>query len=284
LADKLQAMEILAPAKINLSLRITGRRDDGYHEVETFIAPVSVADELTLEHGETGKGIQFQCDDPSLPAGDDNLVVRAARGFFETTNIPADVRIALRKKIPHGAGLGGGSSDAASALIALNQFFQTNLPREALAELGAKIGSDVPFFIFDSAAICRGRGELVSPQRLADRLSLLLLKPGFAVTTATAYGAWKKSRELPGISYAPQQFRGHIFVNDLERPVFEKFVFLAQLKTWLLGQPEVGAALMSGSGSTMFAVLKENSAAAALAERVRAELDPKLWIFAGHTC
>src|SRR5438270_12994062 len=104
-------MEILAPAKINLSLRITGRRDDGYHELETFIAPVSLADELTLERGETGKGIQFQCDDASIPAGDDNLVVGAARRFSETTNIPADVRIQLRKKIPHGAGLGGGSSD-----------------------------------------------------------------------------------------------------------------------------------------------------------------------------
>jgi 4-diphosphocytidyl-2-C-methyl-D-erythritol kinase len=252
--------------------------------VETFIAPISLADELTLERGETGQGIMFECDDASLPPGGDNLVVRAARAFFGRTNIPADVRITLRKKIPHGAGLGGGSSDAASALIVLNKLFETNLPRAVLAELGAIIGSDVPFFIFDSAAICRGRGELVSPQRLADRLSLLLLKPEFGVPTAMAYAGWEKSREIPGISYARQEFYGHGFINDLERPVFEKFVFLAEMKMWLLGQPEVGAALMSGSGSTMFAVLKEKSDAAALGERARAELDPKLWIFAGQTC
>ena len=204
--------------------------------------------------------------------------------FLRSTNVPAGVRITLRKKIPQAAGLGGGSSDAASALIALNELFQTKLPRETLAELGANIGSDVPFFIFGSAAICRGRGELVSPQPLANSLSVLLLKPEFGVPTATAYARWEKSREIPGVSYTPQDFRGHSFVNDLERPVFEKFVFLAQLKMWLLGQPEVGAALMSGSGSTMFAVLKEKSGGEAIAERARAELDPKLWIFAAETC
>jgi len=277
-------MHVFPPAKINLSLRITGRREDGYHGVETFMAPISLADELTLERGETGLGIQFECDDALLPQGADNLVVRAARTFFERTAISASVRIALRKRIPHGAGLGGGSSDAASALVALNQLFETKLSRESLAELGATIGSDVPFFIFNSAAVCRGRGELISPQSLPEPLSFLLLKPHFGVATAMAYGRWEKSRELVGISYAAQDFRGNKFFNDLERPVFEKFVFLAEIKMWLLGQPEVGAALMSGSGSTMFAVLKENSDAEALGKRARSELDPKLWIFAAETC
>jgi len=247
------------------------------------MAPISLTDELILERGETGQGIQFECNDSSLPMDSNNFVVRAADMFFARANTSGDVRITLQKNIPHGAGLGGGSSDAASTLLALNQMFQTNLPREALAELGAGIGSDVPFFIFNSAAICRGRGELVSPQRLSEPLSFLLLKPDFGVPTAMAYGNWEKSRKIAGISYAAQEFRGQTFFNDLERPVFEKFVFLGQLKMWLLGQPEVGAALMSGSGSTLFAVLKENGSANALGERARAELDPKLWIFAGET-
>ena len=120
--------------------------------------------------------------------------------------------------------------------------------------MGETIGSDVPFFIFQSAAICRGRGELVTPRKFHEQLSILLLKPAFAVPTEWAYSRWQDSREIPGVPYAAQQFADQTFLNDLERPVFEKFVFLAQLKMWLLRQPEVGAALMSGSGSTMFAV------------------------------
>jgi 4-diphosphocytidyl-2-C-methyl-D-erythritol kinase len=276
-------MQVSAPAKINLSLRIAGRRADGFHEIETFIVPISLADELVLEKNEVRKGIQFRCDDLSVPQGEENLVVRAARLFFDRANVSPDARIELRKRIPHGAGLGGGSSDAASALIGLNELFHTNLPREALAELGAMIGSDVPFFIFGSAALCRGRGELVSPQQLAEHFSLLLLKPAFGVPTAWAYSRWSDSREIAGVPYAPQDFLGHRFVNDLERPVFEKFVFLAEMKKWLLQQSEVDAALMSGSGSTMFAVLKEGASADGLTQRARDELDPELWVWACAT-
>ena len=274
-------MQVSAPAKIYLSLRITGRRADGFHELETLIAPISLADELFLERNSAGQGMHFQCDDASVPQGEENLVVRAAREFFAKTGVAPDIRMDLRKRIPHGAGLGGGSSDAASVLIGLNKLFETNLPREVLVELSASIGSDVPFFLFGSAALCRGRGELVSPQPLAEPLNLLLLKPEFGVPTATAYARWQDSREIPGISYAPQKFLGHSFFNDLERPVFEKFVFLSAMKEWLLKQEEVGAALMSGSGSTMFAVLKNLSVAEAVAERAKSELDPRLWC---HAC
>ena len=274
-------MQVSAPAKVNLSLKIAGKRADGFHEIETFIAPVSLADTLKIEA--QGSGIDFRCDDPSIPPGEENLVVRAAKAFFDATKQKGGVAIKLQKKIPHGAGLGGGSSDAASTLIALNELFATNLPREALAELGATIGSDVPFFIFGSAAMCRGRGELVSPQHLTESLSFLLLKPEFGVPTARAYARWSDSREIPGVPYAPQEFHGHRFSNDLERPVFEKFVFLAEIKVWLLKQPEVAAALMSGSGSTMFTVLKDGPSADKLATRARKELDPRLWVCACET-
>jgi 4-diphosphocytidyl-2-C-methyl-D-erythritol kinase len=139
------------------------------------------------------------------------------------------------------------------------------------------IGSDVPFFIFQSAAVCKGRGELVSPTRLSKQLSVLLLKPEFGVPTQWAYSRWRDSHEIPGVSYCVQKVAQQSFVNELERPVFEKFVFLAQLKMWLLNQPEVGAALMSGSGSTVFAVLRDRADAESLARRAKAELDPELW-------
>lgn len=124
---------------------------------------------------------------------------------------------------------------------------------------------------------------MVVPVKLQRQFSILLLKPGFAVSTGWAYSRWQDSREISGIRYEAQEFIGQTFVNDLERPVFEKFVFLAQLKTWLLSQSEVGAALMSGSGSTMFAVMCEDADADSVAKRAKAALDPELWTGACKT-
>jgi 4-diphosphocytidyl-2-C-methyl-D-erythritol kinase len=280
---EMNGMQVLAPAKINLSLKVCGRRDDGFHEIETLIAPIRLCDQIEIVERSSTCEIEFHCDDPSVPAGDDNLILRAVKSFFAATKVTRAVSIDLKKRIPHGAGLGGGSSDAASTLLALDKLFETNLPREALAKIAETIGSDVPFFIFESAAMCRGRGELVTPLRLKDKLALLLLKPQFGVSTAWAYTHWQDSLEIPGVSYAAQEFAGQTLLNDLERPVFEKFIFVAQLKMWLLEQPEVGAALMSGSGSTIFATLRENAEANVIAKRAKAELDPELWTAATHT-
>jgi 4-diphosphocytidyl-2-C-methyl-D-erythritol kinase len=274
-------MQILAPAKINLSLKILGRRNDGFHELDTLIVPISLYDEIRIDKGQ--HGIKFRCDDPSVPQDDDNLAVRAAEAFFETTKIESAISIELKKKIPHGAGLGGGSSDAASVLLALNELFEAKLSRKVLAEMAEAIGSDVPFFLFQSAALCKGHGEMVSPVKLNRQFSILLLKPAFAVSTAWAYSRWQNSREVPGIRYEAQEFAEQAFVNDLERPVFEKFVFLAHLKMWLLSQPEVSAALMSGSGSTMFAVMRANTDADSVAKRAKGTLDPELWTCACET-
>ena len=275
-------MQLLAPAKINLSFRIKARRADGFHEIETLMAPISLADRLTIEARPRGDaGIEFSCDDSSLPVDDDNLVVRAARLFQEASKISAGVRIVLEKKIPHGAGLGGGSSDAASTLLGLNELFATTFDQSKLIELGAQLGSDVPFFIVRSAATCRGRGEIVAPAKLPGSFRLLLVKPGFGVPTPWAYGRWKDSREIPGLDYSSQEFGGVGFVNDLERPVFEKHVFLGYLKTWLREQAGVGAALLSGSGSTVFAVLREDGDGEGLAALLRYKVDPTLWT---HLC
>jgi len=276
-------MQVFAPAKVNLSLKILGRRDDGFHDIETLIVPISLCDEIKIDKDDAKEGIEFRCDDASVPQGDDNLAVRAAKTFLEAAKVKSGVAIELKKKIPHGAGLGGGSSDAATTLLALNELFKTNLPREALAKMGETIGSDVPFFIFQSAAICRGRGELVTPLKFHEPLSILLLKPAFVVLTEWAYSRWQDSREIPGVPYAAQQFADQTFINELDHPVIEKFVFLAQLKMWLLRQPEVGAALMSGSGSTMFAVMRQNGDVDLVAERAKSELDPELWTCACET-
>jgi len=274
-------MQVLAPAKINLSLKVRGKRNDGFHDIETLISPISLYDKIDIE--KQNRWIDFSCDDPTLSTGDDNLVVRAAKLFLEHAKIKSGVTIKLQKKIPHGAGLGGGSSDAAATLRGLNQLFETKLPLEELAKLGSQIGSDVPFFLFESAAMCKGRGEIVEPTRIKKKMSILLMKPEFGVASGWAYSRWQDSKEIPGVAYAAQNLEGQSVVNDLERPVFEKFVFLAQLKNWLLKQDEVVVALMSGSGSTVFGVLREKSLGDGLAERARKELDREIWTSACET-
>ncbi len=274
-------MQISAPAKINLSLTIKGKRPDGFHELETLMVPLTLADVLTLEQAPE-PGIAFTCTEPSLPCDDSNLVVRAARRFFETLGREAAVRIHLEKHVPHGAGLGGGSSDAAATLSGLNAMLGLPLPPETVAALAAELGSDVPFFLARGAAVCRGRGEQVEPVELPQALPLLLIKPAFGVPTPWAYKRWKDSLEIPGIPYGPQVFPWGTLVNDLERPVFEKHLFLATLKRWLLAQPETAGALMSGSGSTSFAVLRDKEAGAALEARVKAEFG-EVWTCACRT-
>lgn len=264
---------VAAPAKINLTLRVLGKRPDGFHEIETLILPLAIADRLTVEPADHWA---FTCDDPTVPGDERNLAVQAARLFFAETGLPDRVRMELKKNIPHGAGLGGGSSDAAAALRALNQLHGTGFAREKLIEMAARLGSDVPVFVAGEPAWCRGRGEIVERANFSARLPVVLLKPAFGVPTPWAYRRWRDSLELPGVRYAPQQFEWGRLENDLERPVFEKYLVLAAMKTWLLAQPETTGALMSGSGSTMFALLREAGTGEALAARAR-ELFGECW-------
>ena len=272
-------MEILAPAKVNLSLRVLRRRHDGFHEIESLIVPVSIADRLEIEHSAKG-ALEFMCSDPELPVDERNLVVRAARLFCEKFGVEPHLRIRLHKEIPHGAGLGGGSSDAAATLLALDQLFGTHAP---LDELAAQLGSDVPFFLQHSAAIVHGRGEVVTPTDFPHTLPVLLIKPPFGVPTSWAYQRWQDSREIPGVRYDEQELSWGTLVNDLERPVFEKYVFLAELKMWLLTQPEIAGALMSGSGATIFGVLRNAELANELQTRLNAAFGPDLWCKSART-
>ncbi len=272
-------MKLRAPAKVNLSLRILGRRPDGFHELESLMLPVSLADEITVRTG-IGQGVSVRCDDPSLPQDDSNLAAVAARQFHAHTGIRFTARIEIKKHIPSGAGLGGGSSDAAAVLVALDSLFETALGATELERIAANIGSDVPFFIRRVLAWSRGRGERIepcAPPAGAHPLSLALFKPPFGVETPWAYRHWAASSELPGVNYAAQRWGGWEFVNDLERPVFAKFTLLPVMKSWLRAQPECRAALMSGSGSTMFAACETPAEAEALTARAREYLGASLW-------
>lgn len=275
-------MILTAPAKINLHLRILGRRPDGFHEVETRMCPVSVADEVRLEP-RLDKKVKLTCSDPAVPADESNLALRALRAFESATGIRRGWSIDLKKNIPHGAGLGGGSSNAAAVLRGLNASCGKPLSPETLDGLAAGLGSDVPFFLRGRACEARGRGEILQPVDFPWRLPLVLVKPPFGVSTPWAYERWKESEELPGVLYGQQLCEWGSMANDLERPAFQKWTMLAALKTWMLVQPETRAALMSGSGSTVFAVAHSGAAAAALAARAKAFCGQTTWVRVSET-
>jgi 4-diphosphocytidyl-2-C-methyl-D-erythritol kinase len=276
-----EMLHLEAPAKLNLSLRVLGKRPDGFHEIDTRMVRLpGLHDRLSVRPAEADA---FTCDDPGVPSDGSNLVLKALAAYRAAGGGLRPYAIHLEKRVPHGAGLGGGSSDAAAMLRALDHFSDPPMGTERLMEIAAGLGSDIPFFLGSPVARATGRGEIISASEPLPSLSLLLLKPSFGVATPDAYGGWADARELAGVPYAPQCFSWGELVNDLERPVFWKHLFLAEMKTWLLQRPETAGALMSGSGSTVFAVLHEGADAAALADAARAGLDPTLWSWHGRT-
>ncbi len=264
-----------APAKINLDLRILRKREDGFHEIDTLMMPVALHDELRLTQRSSG-GLAFSCNQPDLETAD-NLVVQALRALEAAMGHALDLAVHLEKRIPSGAGLGGGSSDAAAVLRGARDLFELPLEDSRLEVIGAELGSDVPFFIRGQAARCRGRGEQIEHVHFPWKIRPLLLKPAFGIPTPWAYRHWQASTEIAGIPYTPQPMPwGEIF-NDLERPVFAKHLVLGEMKRWLLDQPEVEAAGMSGSGSTMFALLEERAEARSLEKRALTRYGDHLW-------
>ncbi len=275
------SLQLQAPAKTNLTLRVIRKRADGFHDIESIMVKLpGLHDTLTFEPADA---FSFTCSDPSVPSDDSNLVVKAAHAYQDKLSSPLKFSIALTKRVPHGAGLGGGSSDAATTLLGLNQLHDTALSQEDLHEIASSLGSDIPFFLIEGAAKATGRGEIIETIDSPPSLPLLLLKPSFSVATPDAYKRWADSKPIPGIHYDAQPVGGIELINDLERPVFEKHRFLAELKQWLLDRPETSAAMLSGSGASVFAVLKDSADAEKLADSAREELDPTLWHWTGNT-
>ena len=263
-----------APAKVNLTLRVLGRRVDGFHEIETLMVPITLADRLEINL-RTDQSIRLTCSDPSVPSDASNLTHRAAAAFAKHTGMEFGVDIHIEKNIPHGAGLGGGSSDAAAVLVALDRLLATKMRTEELERIAATLGSDIPFFIHSQPAICRGRGEIIEPFEGLPPADILLVKPPFPIPTPWAYQAWANS-EKPSATF--QQFHGfNSLVNDLEAPVFSKYIILPVLKSALRAHPGVSAAMMSGSGSTIFAILRDS--AEGIEEWIRSEFGESFQTF-----
>lgn len=276
--------------KINLLLNVLGRRPDGFHELETVMLPVGLYD--TLDFSPIDEGVRFACSDASLPADRGNLVVRAAEAFQAAAPDSGGAAIHLEKRIPAAAGLGGGSGNAAATLLGLNEMCGRPLSSARLHELAAELGSDVPFFLDDRPALAIGRGEQVETLEPFNALRgawLLLVRPGFGVATSWAYRALAdfpdalngrpgRARDLVESLRSPDlgAASGDIY-NSLEAPVLRKFPVLEMIQEFLR---ERGAreTLMSGSGSTTFAIVESESVAEEMAERFRAKFGESYWL------
>lgn len=280
-----ESQVLLAPAKLNLSLRVLGRRPDGYHEIETLMSTVSLADRLTVRTG-AGRGVRLRVraaggvSAGDIPADDRNLVVRAIDALAAAAGIEPAVEVDLDKRIPAGAGLGGGSSDAAAAIRAAARLWGLDWPVARLAEIGAAIGSDIPWFFAGGPAIACGRGERVEPVAPLPALAAVVVWPGVALATAAVYRGWAEgesgggppggSRALAAaLSAGRWQEVWPLLVNDLEAPARR---LCDRIDAALHALARAGAVRprLTGSGSACFALCRTLAEARGIAARLSA--------------
>ncbi len=268
-----------SPAKINLTLRVGPTRSDGFHEIESLVARVGLCDTVRVT-ARDDRQLTLSCDDPSIPDDETNLALRAARRLAEAAGAgERGVDIALEKRIPAGSGLGGGSSNAATALMLLNELWETGLSSAELARISAQLGSDVPLFFHSPLCIARGRGELIEDVHKALPGWIVLVMPPVHSTTRDVYAAWDQLASHPQRPLPEEVSRKttsaaalmpHLF-NDLEAAAFQVNPMLSELSERLNGLAG-GPVRMTGSGSAFFRLFDERQDADALAERVRGEL------------
>jgi len=269
-----------APAKINLWLEVIRKRKDGYHDISSLMLPISVFDRMSLEVCPGDETISIACDSPEIPSDERNLAWRAADLYVKDSRIKTGIHIDLRKHIPGGAGLGGGSSDAAGVLVALNSFFENAVRSVDLERLAVSLGADVPFFLYCRPALATGIGEKLQFVDMAPGLPLLLIKPPAMVPTGWIYRSLKLTKGLPKIKLDrlgehPRQL-AELIENDLESVTVPRYPVIAELKNWLTARGAL-AASMSGSGPTVFGIFETVQAAEDTA--ITAKKDwPDCWV------
>lgn len=280
-----------SPAKINLYLRIFGKRADGYHDLETVMMPLDFGDEIVCQRRRAG--LTLECDDPRLPTDESNLAMRAALALKERCEVTSGARMVLKKRTPLAAGLGGGSSNAATVLRTLNQLWKLNAPESLLHELAAGLGSDINFFLRGGPCLCRGRGELTEPLASALTTTVLMVNPGFGIATKWAYASWAQAASKltvapPAVTVLARALAGNDLAgvarglfNSLEAPSVGKFPVLQVLKETLIEHGAAGA-MMSGSGATVFGLFADDARATECGQWIRQEFGPSMWTQVAH--
>ena len=272
------SLAICAPAKINLTLDVTGTRPDGYHLLRSVMQSVSLADEITIS--QEGRGLRLICSDPSLPSDERNLAVRAARLMIDTFALPEDITIRLTKRIPVGAGLAGGSTDAAAVMLGMVRMFELAVRTDELERLGLTLGADVPFCLRQGTALAEGIGEQLTSLPTPE-LYILLVKPPVSLSTAEIYRRLPEADELdhPQIDELLKHLAAGeailtpelapAFRNVLEGPAMQLCPQIAVIKD-AAAREGAAVSMMSGSGSTVFGLFADSAACAEAAASLRA--------------
>ena len=283
------SLTVKCPAKVNLFLEVHGMRPDGYHEIETVMQAVTLYDDVVVCPTDGGR-ITLDCSAPGLPGGAENLAHRAAECIRREAGLSAGISITLEKRIPHGAGLGGGSSDAAGVLAGLNELFGLGLNGERLCELGSGLGSDVPFFLHGGTALCEGRGERVTPVSTELMVHYVICWPGRTLATAEVYQnlsrmgltSGKRGASLTVESLVRGDFvsvRANVF-NRLDEAAASLVPDIARVKQ-LLARVACQAAFVTGSGAAVYTLFDSADRAREVAEALRGQ--EAVWVFLAHT-
>ena len=271
---EINGISLKAPAKINLFLEILGKRDDGYHEIETVMQEIDLVDNLQFE--EIREGVKLKCNNKNIPSDENNLVCKAANLMVNECGIKKGVLISLEKNIPVGAGLGGGSSDAATTLKALNSLWKIGLSDVDLVEFAARLGSDIPFFIKGKTALCSGRGEKITPIEVKNEMNYLVIFPHINISTATIYrnlkiDLTKKRKDVSFFLNALKNSKvadiSKLLFNRLEEVIFATYPNLLHVKSSLEHFDFCGLSV-SGSGSAFFGLCNDRRQAEAIKGKV----------------
>jgi len=259
----LNSLTLKAPAKVNYLLDVICRRSDGYHELRMVMQRVNLCDEITISLTKT-PGITVSCGMNGVPDGPGNIAWKAANALLELSTGTQGAEISIIKKIPVAAGLGGGSSDAASVLIGMNELLELGLSDQRLMEIGVTLGADVPFFVFKKTALAEGIGEALSAMPEMPAAWILLVNPGVPVSTSWVYNNLQLTNrgelnKLPD-SYRDLKDVCAIFANDLESVTIPAFPVIAEIKNSMLQHGALGA-MMSGSGPTVFGLYQDKETA-----------------------
>lgn len=276
-----------SPAKVNLHLTVLRKRPDGYHDLTTLMQRISLCDEMAFSP--LPRDILITCPGSSLPEDEGNIVYRAARSFFSHIGHKEGISITIRKNIPVAAGLGGGSSNAATTLMTLNEMTGAGCSKEELMELGKKLGADVPFFIFEKTAWATGIGDRLQEAANVPPLWFLLLNPGIPVSTKMVYENLNLRLTSEAINYSIPALKGginfnlnEILRNDLETVTLILHPPLKQLKECLVKHGAQGA-LMSGSGPTVFGCFETEEKAGQVQQALTAEGPENIRIYLAHS-
>jgi 4-diphosphocytidyl-2-C-methyl-D-erythritol kinase len=259
----LKKLQLKAPAKVNYRLDVLGKRPDGYHDLRMIMQRVDLCDEVEITLSESA-GIRVTCGRQGVPDGPGNIAWRAADALLKLSGREVGIDISITKNIPVAAGLGGGSSDAATVLMGVNELLELGLSDRRLMEIGVKLGADVPFFIFKKTAVAEGIGDELTALEQVPKLWVVLVNAGIHCSTAWVYQnlelTTRKSAAILPVSYSNINDVCAVLSNDLEPVTFKRYPLVSELKELLIAEG-AQASLMSGSGSTVFGLFEEESAA-----------------------